>query len=122
MAKKILIVEDHEVNRVLLRDILQYHGYEVIEAANGEEAIKAAGTHMPDLILMDIQMPVMDGYMATKALKSDPKTKDIIIVTITSFAMEGDKEKSLAAGANQYITKPIDTMQLPIMVARLLNT
>ena len=121
MAKKILIVEDNEVNRVLLRDILQYHGYEIIEAANGEEAIKEAGAHLPDLIFMDIQMPVMNGYEATKVLKSNDKTKNIKIVALTSFAMTGDQDKSLTAGADHYMTKPIDTAQLPIMVAQWLK-
>lgn len=121
MAKKILIVEDHEMSRVLLRDVLQHHGYEIIEAANGEEAIKEAGAHLPDLIFMDIQMPVMSGYAAIKALKSDDKTRHIKIVALTSLAMTGDKEKSLAARADYYITKPIDTVQLPIMVAEWLK-
>jgi CheY-like chemotaxis protein len=121
MAKKILVVEDHEMNRVLLRDLLQYHGYKIIEATNGEEAIKEAGAHLPDLIFMDIQMPVMNGYDAIKALKSDDKTKHIIIVALTSFAMTGDQDKSLATGANYYITKPIDTVALPKMVAQWLK-
>ena len=117
MEKKILVVEDNEMNRVLLRDVLQYHGYDIIEAANGEEAIKEAGAHLPDLIFMDIQMPVMNGYEAIKALKSNDKTKNIKIAALTSFAMTGDQDKSLAAGADYYLTKPIDTGQLPIMVA-----
>lgn len=121
MAKKILIAEDNELNRILLRDILQYHGYEITEAANGEEAIREAEAHLPDLIFMDIQMPVMDGYKAIKALKSDSKTKHIIIVALTSFAMAGDEDKFLAAGAEHYITKPIDTVQLPVLVAQWLK-
>jgi two-component system, cell cycle response regulator DivK len=121
MAKKILIVEDHEINRVLLRDILQYHGYEIIEATNGEEAIKEARANLPDLIFMDIQMPIMNGYDAIKALKGDDKTKHIIIVALTSFAMTGDQDKSLATGADYYITKPIDTVALPKMVAQWLK-
>jgi CheY-like chemotaxis protein len=121
MAKKILIVEDNEINRILLRDILQYHGYEIIEATNGEEAIKMADTHQPNLIFMDIQMPVMNGYDAIKGLKSNDKTRHIKIIAITSFAMAGDKDKSLAAGADHYITKPIDTVQLPKMVGQWLK-
>jgi two-component system cell cycle response regulator DivK len=122
MAKKILIVEDNEMNRVLLRDVLQYYGYETIEAVNGEEAIKEAGAHLPDLIFMDIQMPIMSGYEAIKVLKGNDKTKNIIIIALTSFAMTGDQDKSLTAGADHYITKPIDTVQLPIMVAGWLKT
>jgi two-component system, cell cycle response regulator DivK len=121
MPKKILIVEDHEINRILLRDILQYHGYEIIEATNGEEAIKEARANLPDLIFMDIQMPIMNGYDAIKVLKDDDKTRHIIIVALTSFAMTGDQDKSLAAGADHYITKPIDTVQLPTMVAQWLE-
>jgi two-component system cell cycle response regulator DivK len=121
MAKKILIVEDNEMNRVLLRDILQYHGYEIIEAANGEDAIKEAAEHLPDLIFMDIQMPVMNGYEAIKALKGDDKTKHLIIVALTSFAMTGDHDMSLTAGADHYITKPIDTVQFPVIVAQWLK-
>ncbi len=121
MAKKILIIEDIPMNRRLIRDILTYHGYEVIEAGNGEEGIKMAKEHQPDLILMDIQMPVMNGYEATKALKNDPDTKHIKIVAVTSFAMLGDREKILEAGADDYIAKPINTRELPEKVKKLLR-
>ena len=120
MPHKILIVEDNEKNRVLIRDILKYYGYEVIEALNGEEGVKAAKKEMPDLIVMDIQMPVMDGFTATQALKSDPVTKGIKIIALTSFAMKGDKEKVMDAGFDDYIPKPIDTRNLPRMIQGLL--
>ena len=120
MPHKILIVEDNEKNRVLIRDILKYYGYEVIEALNGEEGVKAAKKEMPDLIVMDIQMPVMDGFTATQALKSDPVTKGIKIIALTSFAMKGDKEKVMDAGFDDYIAKPVDTRELPRMIQGIL--
>ncbi|MCL4456186.1 MAG: response regulator [Nitrospirae bacterium] len=120
MNKKILIVEDNEKNRVLIRDVLKYYGYEVIEAVNGEEGIKAAKEKMPDLILMDIQMPVMDGFAAMQALRKDPATKGIKIIALTSFAMKGDKEKVMDAGFDDYIAKPVDTRELPRMIQGIL--
>lgn len=121
VMKKILIVEDNEQNRRLMRDILKYYGYEIIEAENGEEGIKMAKTHKPDLILMDMQMPVMDGFAATQILKNDGETKNIKIIAVTSFAMVGDKEKILGAGADDYMAKPIDTRQLPKIVENMLT-
>jgi two-component system cell cycle response regulator DivK len=121
MAKKILIVEDIPINRRLLRDILTYHGYEVIEAENGEEAVRIAREQKPDLIIMDLQMPVMNGYGAIKVLKSDPVTKNIKILAVTSFAMAGDREKALEIGVDDYIEKPINTRELPERVKRLLS-
>lgn len=120
MPQKILIVEDNENNRRLVRDVLVYYGYEIIEAANGEEGITMAKEHQPDLIFMDIQMPVMNGYEATRILKNDPDTKHIKIIAVTSFAMLGDKGKILEAGADDYIAKPIDTRALPDKVNKLL--
>lgn len=121
MPEKILIAEDNEVNRKLLRDILRYHGYDVIEAVNGVEAVEMAKEHMPDLILMDIQMPVMNGYEAIKTLRKDPVTKKIRIIAVTSFVMKGDKEKALEAGADEYICKPIDTRELPGIVKKIVE-
>ncbi len=119
MGKKILIVEDIPMNRRLIRDILTYHGYEIIEAENGEEAVRIAREQKPDLIIMDLQMPVMNGLDAIKILKSDPATKDIKVIAVTSFAMAGDREKVLAAGFDEYISKPLNTRELPVMVKRL---
>jgi len=118
MGVKILVVEDNEKNRILIRDLLEYHGYEVLEAVNGEAGAKMARTHRPDLILMDIQMPVMDGLTAVKLLKSDPETKNIRLIALTSFAMKGDRERFLKAGFDDYIAKPIDTRTLPEIVQR----
>ena len=119
--KRILVVEDNEQNRIMLRDILLYHGYEVIEANDGEVGLNMARQQMPALVLMDIQMPVMDGLTAGKALKSDPKTNAIKLIAVTSFAMKGDQEKIIDAGFDDYIAKPIDTRLLPEMIKKHLE-
>ena len=121
MAKKILIVEDNPMNQLLIRDILTYHGYKVIEAENGEEAVRIALDQTPDLIIMDLQMPVMNGYDAIRILKNDPVTKNIKILAVTSFTMAGDREKALEAGADDFIAKPINTRELPERVKKLLS-
>ena len=121
MLMKILIVEDHEKNRIMLKDLLRFHGYNVVEAKNGAEGISLAKEHLPDLILLDIQMPVMDGVTAMKMLKENGETRNIKVVAITSFAMKGDKEKLLAAGFAHYIAKPIDTRELPKLIKRILQ-
>jgi CheY-like chemotaxis protein len=121
MAKRILIVEDNEVNRLLMKDVLAYHGYEIFEAANGVEGLEKVKECRPDLILMDMQMPVMDGFAAITLLKADPETRDIKIICITSFAMKGDKERILEAGCDEYVAKPINTRELPNLVKRHLE-
>jgi len=118
---KILIVEDNDKNRLMMVDILKYHGYEVIEAKDGEEGIRMAKENRPDLVLMDIHMPVIDGFKAIEILRDDPATKKIKIIAVTSFAMKGDREKVLSAGADDYIPKPIDTRKLPEIVKRVLE-
>ena len=109
--KRILVVEDQEDNRQILRDLLDAH-YAVTEAENGEEALAAVARERPDLILMDIQMPIMDGYDATRTIKAEPDLKSIPIVAVSSFAMKGDEEKARAAGCNHYVTKPYSPVQL----------
>ena len=109
MGRVILIVEDDPRNLKLIRDLLQIRGYTTLEATDGKQGVDIARTKMPDLILMDIQMPVMDGFEATSTLKADPITKSITIVALTAFAMQGDREKCMEAGFNDYITKPLDT-------------
>jgi len=121
MNPKILIVEDNAQNRLLMVDILTVHGYEIIEAKDGLEGIQFAKLHKPDLILLDMQMPVMDGLEAARLLKADPETRSIKILAITSFAMKGDRERILAAGCDEYMAKPIDTRDLPVVVQRLLG-
>ncbi len=105
---KILIVEDNAKNLKLFNVIVRSLGYESLTAANGEEGIAIARKEFPDLILMDIQMPVMDGIAAFNILKSDEKTMNIPVIALTSYAMAGDKEKLLGLGFNDYISKPID--------------
>jgi CheY-like chemotaxis protein len=97
------------------------YGYEVIEAANGEEGVSLAIEHKPDLVLMDIQMPVMNGFRAGKILRENPDTKHIKIIAVTSYAMKGDREKILKAGFDAYIAKPVDTKQLSQIVKELIG-
>lgn len=118
---KILIVDDNEKNIMLLKDILTFNKYDVIEAKNGEEGIKKAREEKPDLILLDIQMPIMDGFTAAKTLKADPVTMGIKIIGITSYAMKGDRERVLKEGFDDYISKPIDTRALPVIVKKCLG-
>ena len=108
-AVKILIVEDNDLNLKLVRTLLRPSGYHLLEATDAETGIGLARSHLPDLILMDIQLPGMDGLTATRTIKNDPTLRDIRVVALTSFAMAGDKEKALVAGCDGYITKPIDT-------------
>lgn len=121
MPKKILVVEDNEKNRILVRDILQHFGYETVEAINGEEGIRMTKKHRPDLILMDIQMPIMDGFKAIEALRGDPGTANIKIIALTSFAMKGDREKAIEAGADDYLSKPINTRNLIKVLRKILG-
>jgi two-component system cell cycle response regulator DivK len=109
MGRVILIVEDDPKNLKLIRDLLQIRGYTTLEATDGKQGVDMARAKMPALILMDIQMPVMDGFEAINILKADPVTKSIPIIALTAFAMQGDREKCMEAGCNDYITKPLDT-------------
>lgn len=111
-GKRILIVEDNELNLKLMRDLLQAYGYETAEARNGIEGLELARRLRPDLILMDLQLPEMDGLEAIRRLKSDPQTRQIRVYAVTAFAMKGDEEKVQGAGCDGYIAKPIDTRQL----------
>jgi two-component system cell cycle response regulator DivK len=112
MGKTILIVEDEPKNMKLLRDLLQRFGYEIIEALDGEQGVKTAGEKIPDLILMDIMMPKMDGLEATRIIKADAKTRQIPIIALTSYAMKGDRERTIEAGCNGYMAKPIDIQEV----------
>ncbi|MGB8487302.1 MAG: response regulator [Xanthobacteraceae bacterium] len=120
MSGCILVVEDQMDNRQILRDLLGNAGYTLVEAENGEEALAAVAKQRPDLILMDIQLPVMDGYEATRRIKSDPATKSIPIIVITSYALSGDEGKALAAGCDAYVTKPYSPRQLLAKVREFL--
>ncbi len=121
MPHKILIVEDNKNNASLLRDILSFHGYEIVEASDGNLGVSLARELMPDLILMDIQMPGLDGMTAGSILKGDPVTNGLKIIALTSFAMRGDRDKFLAAGFDGYLSKPINTRELPDLVKQWLN-
>jgi two-component system, cell cycle response regulator DivK len=112
MSKLILVVEDQEDNRQILRDLLTSADYEMTEAENGQEALEAVAKQKPDLILMDIQLPVMDGYEATRRLKGNPAYKDIPIIVVTSYALSGDEGKARDAGCDAYVTKPYSPRQL----------
>src|SRR5436190_16105731 len=112
MSKRILVVEDQEDLRGVLRDLLTSSGYEMLEAADGQAGVDKAKAEMPDLILMDIQMPIMDGYEATRQIKADLNLKSIPIVAVSSFAMKGDEEKARASGCDHYVTKPYSPIQL----------
>ncbi len=111
-AKRILAIEDHEENRRLLRDLLTSFGYELIEAVTGEAGVTAAETERPDLILMDIQLPGIDGYETTRRIKANPALKHIPIIAVTSYALSGDDAKAFAAGCDAYVTKPFDPADL----------
>ena len=108
-GQTILVVEDNAVNRRLVEFLLRSKGYQVREASTAQEAFKILKTERPDLIVMDVQLPGMDGLEATRKLKENALTRDIPVVAVTSYAMTGDREKALAAGCAGYITKPIDT-------------
>lgn len=107
MAKKILIVEDNELNMKLFHDLLESKGYDILQTRDGMEALKMARAHMPDLILMDIQLPEVSGLEVTKWLKEDDNLKQIPVVAVTAFAMKGDEEKIREGGCEAYIAKPI---------------
>jgi len=121
-GEKILIVEDNPMNMELATDLLEVSGYVVIQAGVAEEGIALARAESPDLILMDINLPDMDGIEATRVLKQDPTTKDISVIAITAHAMKGDEEKALAAGCSGYITKPIDTKEFSKTVSRFIES
>ncbi|MDR4507078.1 MAG: response regulator [Candidatus Brocadiaceae bacterium] len=114
--KNVMVVEDNEKNRKLMRVILKAKGYNVIEAATGEEAISTLQKQKPDIILMDIQLPGIDGMTLAKQIKEDKNTKDIPILAVTAHAMKGDEQKFLDCGCNGYISKPINTRELPDIV------
>jgi len=118
---KILLVEDNEMNRDMLSRRLERKGYEVVIAVDGEQAVALAGSASPALILMDMSLPVFDGWEATRRIKAAPATKVIPVIALTAHAMSGDREKSLAAGCDDYDTKPIELPRLLEKIEALLN-
>lgn len=118
---KILMVEDNEMNRDALSRRLERKGYEVITAVDGEEGIQLAASEKPDLILMDMSLPLVDGWTATSAIKSAPDTQNIPIIALTAHAMTGDREKALAAGVDDYDIKPVEFRRLLGKIEALLS-
>ena len=112
MTGRVLTVEDHEDNRRIVRDLLTSVGYEVIEATTGEDGVLLADKERPDIILMDIQLPGLDGYEATRLIKANPELRHIPIVAVTSYALSGDDMKARAAGCDAYVTKPFSPRAL----------
>lgn len=118
---KILLVEDNEMNRDMLSRRLERRGYEVLIAVDGEQGVSMTIAENPDLVLMDMSLPVIDGWEATRQLKNNPDTTQIPIMALTAHAMSGDREKALAAGCDDYDTKPIDLKRLLGKIETLLN-
>jgi len=112
MSKRILVVEDQEDNRQIIRDMLAATDYEITEAEDGEQALVAVAKERPDLILMDIQLPIMDGYEATRRIKADPALCSIPIIAVTSYALSGEAEKARDAGCDDYVPKPYSPREL----------
>jgi two-component system, cell cycle response regulator DivK len=112
MTKRILVVEDQEDNRQIIRDLLSATDYEIVEAESGEEALAAVAKQRPDLILMDIQLPGIDGYEVTRRIKADPAMRSIPIIAVTSYALSGEEQKARAAGCDAYVPKPYSPRQL----------
>ena len=119
--KTVLVIEDNELNMKLVRSILQLGRYQVLEAGDAETGIQLARQHLPDLILMDIQLPGMDGLHATQIIRNEAILANTPVVALTSYAMQGDKQKATAAGCSGYIAKPIDTRNFLDILAGYLN-
>jgi len=121
MSPCILLVEDQEDNMQILRDVLVNANFQIVEAENGEQALAAVAKQRPDLILMDIQLPVMDGYEATRRIKADPALRSIPIIAVTSYALGGDEERARAAGCDDFVAKPFSPRQLLAKVRQYLK-
>lgn len=120
-AALILIVEDNEKNMKLVRDVLQFNGFRTVEAVTAEQGLALAAEQQPDLILLDIQLPHMDGLTALRHLRDDPATRDIKVVALTAFAMKDDRERLVNAGFDGYLSKPISVRELPSQLRQYLN-
>jgi two-component system, cell cycle response regulator DivK len=117
---KILLVEDNELNRDMLSRRLERKGYQILIAIDGEQGVSIAQAEMPDLILMDMSLPILDGWEATRKIKAIPATKEIPVIALTAHAMSGDREKCIAAGCDDYDTKPIEFSRLLTKIQALL--
>ena len=122
MSAKILVVDDNPINLKLISRLLEFNGHEILKAVDAEEAQVVLADQLPELILMDIALPGMDGLTLTRKLKADERTRHIPILALTAFAMKDDDQKAAAAGCDGYISKPIDTRMLPKQIAQLLAT
>lgn len=111
-------MDDNPTNLKLVTFLMQQSGYDVTTAADADDAMASIRTRPPDLILMDVQLPGIDGLELTRRLKTDPATQSILIIAVTAYAMKGDQDKALSVGCDDYVTKPIDTKQLPLTVAK----
>jgi two-component system, cell cycle response regulator DivK len=120
MVARVLVVEDNPLNLKLIKDVLEYQGFDVLTAASGEEGVVAALSASPDLVLMDLQLPGIDGHEALSRIRADPRCNGIPVVAVTAFAMKEDAERAAAAGFDGYIAKPIDIRALPGQVAGFL--
>lgn len=118
---KLLVVEDNEINRDMMVRRLQRRGFTIVTAIDGQQAVEMARTEKPDLILMDMSLPVLDGWEATRQIKSDPGTKHIPVVGLTAHAMVGDRDQALKAGCDEYATKPVEFEKLVELINRLIK-
>jgi two-component system, cell cycle response regulator DivK len=121
MTKRILVVEDQPDNRQIIRDMLAPTDYEITEAEDGQQALEAIAKQRPDLILMDIQLPIIDGYTATHQIKADPTLRSIPIIAVTSYALSGEEKKARAAGCDDYVPKPFSPRQLLAKIRQYLS-
>jgi CheY-like chemotaxis protein len=119
--KNVMVVEDNEKNRKLMRVVLKSKGYNVIEATTGEEALNLLKNQKPNIIMMDIQLPGIDGLTLIKQIKADAMTKEIPIIAVTAYAMKGDEQKILDTGCEAYMSKPINTQELPIIIEKYIK-
>ena len=121
MKKRILVVEDTEDNRQILRDLLTFAGFDLIEAGDGATGVDMARLHRPDLVLMDLQLPVIDGFEATRRIRADPALRDMPVIAVTSFAMSGDAERAIDSGCNAYVAKPFSPRALLAKIREFLG-
>jgi two-component system, cell cycle response regulator DivK len=121
MAKKILVVDDNPVSRELIREVLDFPDWQILEAANGREALETISEEMPDLVLLDIQMPEYSGFDVLRRIKEDPRLNRIAVLAFTAFAMREDRQNALAAGFDGYVTKPINAVDLRKQIESFLH-
>lgn len=120
-ATRVLVVEDNERNLKLVRDVLQYAGYEIIEASTGEDGVELAQSLSPDVILMDLQLPDIDGMEALRRIRESPATADVPVIAVTAFAMQDDRARAIDAGFDGYLEKPLNVRELPAQVQQFLT-